>query len=119
MPGWRRVHGGGRRGIVASVCGKTGDVQSLMWPWTEDGYDDGRRRRQRPRGGMRLLTKNGLHRNTSADEGGAWKSEQDEESLKCWNLERIIEAELIGDPAPIDLTMEEFAGADESIQVIE
>ena len=50
---------------------------------------------------------------------GAWKSEQDEESLQCWNLERIIEADLIGDPAPIDLTMEEFAGADESIQVIE
>ena len=50
---------------------------------------------------------------------GAWKSEQDEESLKCWNLERIIEAELIGAPAPIDLTMEDFVDVDASIQVVE
>ena len=50
---------------------------------------------------------------------GAWKGKQDEESLKCWNLERIIEAELIGAPVPIDLTMEEFANVDTSIQVVE
>ncbi|EJK52595.1 hypothetical protein THAOC_28111 [Thalassiosira oceanica] len=51
---------------------------------------------------------------------GAWKSEQDEESLKCWNLERIIESELIGAPVPVDLTMEEFVEVDDaSIQVIE
>ncbi|EJK70392.1 hypothetical protein THAOC_08255 [Thalassiosira oceanica] len=48
---------------------------------------------------------------------GAWKSEQDEESLKCWNLERIIESELIGAPVPVDLTMEEFVEVDASIQV--
>ncbi|EJK77243.1 hypothetical protein THAOC_00936, partial [Thalassiosira oceanica] len=47
---------------------------------------------------------------------GAWKSEQDEESLKCWNLERIIESELIGAPVPVDLTMEEFVEVDASIQ---
>ena len=63
----------------------------------------------------------GLRRNTSADvrrAPGIAKTMKNRSS-KCWNLERIIEAELIGDPAPIDLTMEEFAGADESIQVIE
>jgi hypothetical protein len=50
---------------------------------------------------------------------GAWKIEQDEESLKCWNLERIIEAELVGAPVPVDLTMEEFTDADTSAQVVE
>ena len=49
----------------------------------------------------------------------AWKSEQDEEFLKCWKLKRIIEAELIGAPVPVDLTMEEFVDADASIQVVE
>ena len=37
----------------------------------------------------------------------------------CWNLERIIEAELIGAPAPIDLTIEDFVDVDASIQVVE
>ena len=50
---------------------------------------------------------------------GIWKSENDEESLKCWNLERIIEAELVGAPVPDNLTMEEFADADTSAQVVE
>ena len=50
---------------------------------------------------------------------GAWKIEQDEESLKCWNLERIIEAELVGAPVPVGLTMEEFTDADTSAQVVE
>ena len=39
---------------------------------------------------------------------GAWKSASDDESLKCWNLERILEAELFGDPKPKDLTMNEL-----------
>ena len=43
---------------------------------------------------------------------GHWKASEDEEALKCWNLERIIEAELIAAPEPIDLTMDEFANAD-------
>ena len=46
--------------------------------------------------------------------------ENGEDSLnKCWNLERIIEAELVGAPVPDDLTMEEFADADTSAQVVE
>ena len=32
----------------------------------------------------------------------------DDECLKCWNLERILEAELFGDPKPKDLTMNEL-----------
>ena len=45
---------------------------------------------------------------------------EDEEALKCWNLERIIEAELIAAPEPIDLTMDEFSNADtEAIETIE
>ena len=43
---------------------------------------------------------------------GNWKESEDEDALKCWNLERIIQAELIGAPEPIDLTMDEFANAD-------
>jgi hypothetical protein len=39
---------------------------------------------------------------------GAWKSASDDESLKCWNLERILEAELFGDPKPKDLTMNDL-----------
>ena len=34
-------------------------------------------------------------------------------------MERIIEAELVGAPVPDDLTMEEFADADTSVQVVE
>ena len=33
-------------------------------------------------------------------------------------MERIIEAELVGAPVPDDLTMEEFADADTSAQVL-
>ena len=51
---------------------------------------------------------------------GNWKESEDEDALKCWNLERIIQAELMGAPAPIDLTMDEFANADtEAIVTIE
>ena len=51
---------------------------------------------------------------------GIWKESEDEEALKCWNLERIIQAELMGAPEPIDLTMDEFANADtETIVTIE
>jgi hypothetical protein len=41
---------------------------------------------------------------------GAWKKELDEEALKCWNLERIIEAELAGTQPPPATTMDEFLG---------
>ena len=56
---------------------------------------------------------------------GRWKASEDEEALKCWNLERIIEAELMAAPEPIDLTMDEFINADteaidtEAIETIE
>ena len=50
---------------------------------------------------------------------GTWDSQTDEDSHKCWNLERIIEAELVGSPVPDDLTMEEFADADTPTIVIE
>jgi hypothetical protein len=36
---------------------------------------------------------------------GAWKMLSDDESLNCWNLERILEAEQFRDPKPKDLTM--------------
>lgn len=39
---------------------------------------------------------------------GAWKKENAEEALKCWNLERVIEADAFGKPAPKELTMEKF-----------
>ena len=49
-----------------------------------------------------------------------WKASEDEEALKCWNLERIIEAEMMAAPEPIDLTMDEFSNADtEAIETIE
>jgi hypothetical protein len=32
----------------------------------------------------------------------------DDESLKCWNLERIIEAEQFGDPTPKNLSMDDL-----------
>ena len=32
----------------------------------------------------------------------------DDESLKCWNLERIIEAEQFGDPTPKNLSMDDI-----------
>ena len=38
----------------------------------------------------------------------AQKKASDEESLKCWNLERIIEAEQFGDPTPKNLSMDDL-----------
>ena len=39
---------------------------------------------------------------------GAWKAGNDMDSLKCWNLERIIDAEMYGNTKPGMLTMEEL-----------
>ena len=39
---------------------------------------------------------------------GAWKQASDDESLKCWNLERILEAEQFGELEKQDLTMNEL-----------
>ena len=42
--------------------------------------------------------------------GKKWSLEEGdiEEALKCWNLERILEAETFGQHMPADLTMQEF-----------
>jgi hypothetical protein len=39
---------------------------------------------------------------------GSWKEDIDVEALKCWNLERILDAELHNKPVPADLSMEDF-----------
>ena len=39
---------------------------------------------------------------------GSWKKENTEEALKCWNLERIIDAEQQGKDAPSELNMEDL-----------
>ncbi len=38
----------------------------------------------------------------------SWKKENTEEALKCWNLERIIDAGQQGKDAPSELKMEDF-----------
>ena len=38
----------------------------------------------------------------------AWKTQSTDESLKCFNLERILEAEALGMPKPKDVSMEEY-----------
>ena len=43
---------------------------------------------------------------------GAWKKENTMAALKCWNLERILDAELQRAPAPPDLSLEELLGED-------
>ena len=39
---------------------------------------------------------------------GAWKKENIEEALKCWNLESIIDADLVGEDKPSQLTMNDL-----------
>ena len=41
---------------------------------------------------------------------GAWKKASDDEALKCWNLERIIDAELLGLMEPNEMTMAQLLG---------
>lgn len=41
---------------------------------------------------------------------GAWKSDLDEDAAKCWNLERILDAELVGGPTPVTLTVADLLG---------
>ena len=45
---------------------------------------------------------------------GAWKKENTVDALKCWNLERIIEAKIFGRSVPDELTMGEFINEDAS-----
>ena len=37
-----------------------------------------------------------------------WKKENTDEALQCFNLERIIDAELRGEEAPIEMTLDEL-----------
>ena len=40
---------------------------------------------------------------------GLWTKEEDEDAVKCWNLERVINAELLGLRRPNhDLTLDEL-----------
>ena len=39
---------------------------------------------------------------------GSWKKENTEEALKCWNLERIIDAEQLGKDTPSELKLEDL-----------
>ena len=39
---------------------------------------------------------------------GAWKPENTRDAVKCWNLERALEAELDGLPAPAPVTEAEL-----------
>ena len=45
---------------------------------------------------------------------GAWKKENVEEALKCWHLECIIFADLMGDSQPLELTMDELVNEGEA-----
>ena len=38
----------------------------------------------------------------------AWKTQSTDESLKCFNLERILEAEALGLPKPREVSIEEY-----------
>ena len=40
---------------------------------------------------------------------GVWKKEHTKESLKCHNLEGIIEADLVGNDESNDITLEDYA----------
>ena len=42
--------------------------------------------------------------------GNLWESETTTEALKCFNLERIIEADLLGMVQPKELTLEDIVG---------
>ncbi len=37
---------------------------------------------------------------------GSWYAEKTKDALKCWNLERVLDAELMGKQAPALLTLE-------------
>ena len=47
---------------------------------------------------------------------GAWKKENALEALKCWNLERVLDAELRRAPTPPALSLEELLGEGEGLE---
>ena len=58
-----------------------------------------------------ILTIVGWHSNILSIERckkGSWKKENTEEALKCWNLQRIIDAEQQGKDAPSELKLEDL-----------
>jgi len=42
---------------------------------------------------------------------GKWKKGSAEDSLKCYNFERIVDAEIFGLEAPTQITLDEYMGA--------
>ena len=50
---------------------------------------------------------------------GAWKKENTEEALKCLNLERIIDADLMGDGKPSQLTRNDLINKSVGTTVID
>ena len=40
-------------------------------------------------------------------QAGTWKKENTIEAVKCWNLERILDAEQCGQPMPEELTIDD------------
>ena len=50
---------------------------------------------------------------------GCWKSENTAESLKCWNLERVIDAELRKVVPSGEITLVEFVAETEGAEVNE
>ena len=47
---------------------------------------------------------------------GAWKKENTEEALKCWNLERVLDPELQRMPTPPPLTLEQLVAEEATKQ---
>ena len=52
-----------------------------------------------------------------AQKQGAWTKEGTDDALKCWNLERVIDAETYGKPNPKDLTLNDFMREEEGMEV--
>ena len=50
---------------------------------------------------------------------GCWKSENTAELLKCWNLERVIDAELRKVVPSGEITLDEFVAETEGAEVNE
>ena len=47
---------------------------------------------------------------------GKWTKTNDDEALKCWNLERIIDAEEKGMKMPLPLTFNDLLGEEEILE---
>jgi hypothetical protein len=45
---------------------------------------------------------------------GAQKKENEVEALRCWNLELIIDAEMLGKPTPTEMTLEQLVQQESS-----